>query len=496
MLQVLRRPVPPAVMPATGKAPWPGRPGAQPAGARARTGLHRFNGPPLDYDLFEHSAQVARRTAPALAAPAGTGLGSASTPVLVGGLGPGALRLAKDLLEPVGLHVLQAGGSGGRPGPDAPTRYVDGGTLAIELIRGDMSASGLGTVTHVVGDKVLAFGHPMLNGGIENLPASLGKVHWILATENRSFKIGEPTRPLGALVNDRQAAVVVDMSRQAPTFPIHLDIQGARGAPHPVWDFELAHDQFLAPNFTAVALGSAVETTTAERNDMTWRARSRVQLAGHGTVELRDFGAGHQRPVSPHDFARSRLVRGLGAMLNNPWQDARIVRIDSTIRVVHRLDILRLRGAQVLEPEIDVGQPVRIRLSLEPWRGPSQSRVIEVPIDPSLVGETVEIKLAPGHEVRRNLPAPESFAELLAVLPKEFHDDESVVASYNLPEGSAAFRGHVASRLPAGAVDTLRPTTQSVAPEVFAATQQTIVPLGSFLIGTDSVRVKVREVLR
>ena len=56
-------------------------------------------------------------------------------------------------MAPLGLEPLQAGG-GATAEASAPTRYVDGGAIGVELVRGDMSAMGLGTVTRV---EVLPF---------------------------------------------------------------------------------------------------------------------------------------------------------------------------------------------------------------------------------------------------------------------------------------------------------------------------------------------------
>jgi hypothetical protein len=45
-----------------------------------------------------------------------------STPLMIGGMTAGAVELAKELLSPLGLEPLQAGGSGDVE-KDAPTRY-------------------------------------------------------------------------------------------------------------------------------------------------------------------------------------------------------------------------------------------------------------------------------------------------------------------------------------------------------------------------------------
>ncbi len=514
MLDDLKRPVPAALAPPEGGSPLPSSlvPSGTGKGRETRAlGLHRFGGDALGYDLRAHAEQVAEHVAPKLAAPgpsqigrdvSGSALSPASTSVMAGGLSPRALALATELLEPAGLDVLQTGGGGGsqkRLAEGALDKYVDGGVINVELVRGDISLAGLGTVTHVVGDKLVAFGHPMIGGGIEALPTALGYVHWILSTQNRSFKIGEPYKPLGTLVNDRQASIVVDTARNAPMFPMALNIEGALVSPDTKtkWNMEVSTDPFFAPSFVAIGFGSALESVTGERNDMTWRAVSKVAVKGHGVLELEDFGAGDRVPIGPSDIARSRLVRAVGAVMNNPWEAGQIERIDMSVKVVHKREVLYLRGAQVLESEIDAGQPARVKLNLQQHLGDMTTRTIEIPIDPSLAGEEVRIRLQPGYQAARIVAAPENYAELVRILPTLNFPGETIVASYSLPnQAAAAFEGKVAENLPPGALDILQSTTTSVAPEFFSATKQHVIETSGYIIGQDTVRVKVREVLR
>ena len=502
MLDDLARPVPKELLPVAGRSPLPG---SEPARPKARTprGAHLYQpgGSALAYDLRRHAAQVAGVAGPKLAAPAGSGLRAATTELMVGGLSAGALELTKELLEPAGLTPMQVGGGGRKAAPpsDGPNKYVDGGVITVQLVRGDISLSGLGTVTHVVGDKLVAFGHPMIGGGIGALPTALGQVHWILATQNRSFKLGEPTQPLGTLVNDRQASIVVDTTFDAPMFPAVVEVAGALVSPNTKtkWQMEVSGDPFFAPSFVAIALGSALETTTAERGEMTWRATSQLKIKGYGTLEFEDFGAAGNQPIGPSDVSRTDLVRAVGALLNNPWKVGEIESVKMTVKVAHAREVMYMRGATVLEREIDAGEPARIRLTLQPHLGEQLTRIIEVPIDAQLAGNDVRIQLQPGYTVERIVPAPESFGDLLQVLPKMSYAPETLIASYDLPdEATAAFEGQVASRLPQGAADTLRPTSSSVAPALYGAQSQTVIPLQGVIVGQDTVTVHVREVVR
>jgi SpoIVB peptidase S55 len=494
MLEEMARPVPPGLVPRAGSPIAAATIGGSGAGKRS---ANSFGGAPEAYDLSVHAKQIAQRADPMLAAPDGTQLARASTPMMLGGMTNGAARIANELFAQMGLEPMQAGGAGGgQADPNAPTRFVDGGAIGVELVRGDVSAMGLGTVTRVAGDKLVAFGHPMLGGGIEALPTAIGKVHWILASMNRSFKIGEAARSMGALVNDRQSAIVVDSTARAPTYPMRIEILGAPGVPKPIWNVEVSGDQFMAPSFTAMAIGSAVEATTAERRDFTWRAESKLRIAKYGVVKFEDFATSSGNAVAPEDFVRSRVVRGLGALLNNPWEPVTIERVDTTVKVAFTQDVYRLRGAKVLEPEIDAGAPARIRIDLEPFQGKSETRVIEVKIPLELAGHDVEIELNPGYDVERPQPTPDSVAELVAVLPNLTYDPESIVASIRLRETGAAYHGKIASRLPPFASDQLRPTSDSDAPETFASLVHTAIPLKRFVVGHDAVRVTIRPVLR
>src|SRR5688572_2393490 len=204
-------------------------------------GAHRYAGERGHYDLTDHAQKLAKATAfdgPSAVRPV-------ATPLLVGGMTSGAIALTKELIAPLGLEPLQAGGGSTTPEPNAPTRYEDGGAIGVELIRGDMSATGIGTVTRVEGDRLVAFGHPMMESGVTALPAAISRVLWVLASEQRSFKIGMPVRSMGALVNDRVASIVVSHSAQAPVVPVKMAISGVPGLPLSSWNFEIAHERFL-----------------------------------------------------------------------------------------------------------------------------------------------------------------------------------------------------------------------------------------------------------
>jgi hypothetical protein len=480
---------------------WPLRLVPGPAGAAKKTGAvrsggKRFGGELGRYDVFSHAKELRLAHAASQSDRSMAAVTPVATPLLMGGMTPGAIKLVGDMLGTIGLEPLQAGGGGTAPDPSAPTRYEDGGAIGVQLIRGDMSAMGLGTVTRVEGDKLVAFGHPMMESGVTALPTAVGRVAWFLASEQRSFKLGMPVRPVGALVNDRIASIVCSHSASAPIVPVTVSIRGVPGVPLSTWNFEVAHEKFMTPTFLAVAIGSGVQTVASEHQDVTWTATSKLRIQGHGEIELRDYGVSIGGTPDPGEFARSNLVRAVGSILNNPWQPARIEHVTMAIELRYARDILRLRGAELLDAEVDAGEAARVRLTLVPFVGPEITKTLSVPLPSRLAGRTVTLEIGPGYQEERDKAAPNTLAELVKNFENPVYPPKSIVVSYAAGDATVTHRGRIAENLPLGAVDALRPTTSSIAPDAYSTNVRQVFPLDQYLLGRDKVSVVVRPVVR
>lgn len=495
MLAEMRRPIPKGFWPLEGQAPLPGARTAKVEEATEAQGPGKtaFSGTPGSYDLAAHRAEMV-----AHATPPGADAVPVATPIMIGGLGPRTSAFARTLLEPLGLDPLEAGGGGGGPVAEgAPTHFVDGGSLGVSFVRGDVSFFGLGTVTHVDGSRVVGFGHPMFEAGTSAMPADLARVLWIFASSNHSSKIGESIRPLGTLIQDRQSAVVVDEKIPAPMFPLTVVVNGAQGAPKNSWKMDVAEERFLGPGFLAAAIGGALEATIQERRDVTWRLASTIKVRGRAPIVLEDVGLASGGMPDTNDIGRAKVVRLVGDILNNPWENTHIESIATTMDVRYTRDALRLRGIDVLDPEPEPGARVRLRLHLIPQLGPETTKVIEVTLPAEFAGETVDLDVQPGWEVARDVAAPETLDQLLANAKNASFEPKGIVVSYRQPAAvGLAYRGHVATRLPSFAVEAMRSQRTDVAAETIPTVRRVPVPMDVYIEGRDRVRVKIRSVVR
>lgn len=504
MMKDLGRPIPPEILRPLAAPSGAGKAGAG-AGRRAEFGSEAFSGALASYDVRSHAKQLAAhgggagigaRGTGAMEPPMGTRLAPAFTPLMISGMGDRTAAALHEMLLPLGLDTQQGGGGGGKIDPSAPTRFVDGGAIGVQMVRGDISMMGLGTVTRVEGDRLVAFGHPMMQGGITLLPTAIGKIHWILASEQRSFKIGEPVRPVGALINDLQASIVVDHKAEAPTFPLTVEVEGAVGAPKTSWNMEVALDRFLTPSLLGSAMGSTVESTVSERRDAMWEAKTKIHIRGHGVLEMTDFGVSQGSSPDADTFFRSRAVLAAGMVLNNRWETAAIEKVEMKMKIAFKRDLLTIRGASVLDGEVEAGQKARIQVKFWQFDGAEQSKVIDLPMPAELAGRDVDVELVPSWSELPELPSPENLTALIANLASINDAPDTLVATYHAKDAGVMFQGHIAKQLPPSMLDTLRPTGDSASPEPIVTTVRTRFPIGRYIDGRDRVRVRVRESVR
>ena len=149
-----------------------------------------------------------------------------------------------------------------------------------------------------------------------------------------------------------------------------------------------------------------------------------------------------------------------------------------------------------MESEIDAGAPARIRLTLVPFSGPEVTKTVSVPLPSYLAGKTLTLEVSPGYREEKDKAVPDSLGELIKNLEDPSYPPKSIVVSYSAGDATVTHRGRVAQNLPLGAVDMMRPTASSIAPDAYQSTVRHVFPLSQFMVGDDKLSVTIRPVMR
>lgn len=430
--------------------------------------------------------------------PDGSRLVPASTPLLVGGMDPEVLGEWGRRLEPYGIDVLQAGGAGAPPtsATTAAARFVDGGALAVTLSRGDIASTVVGTVTHVEGNRLVAFGHPMVEGGEVGFPTAVARVLHVLASYQRSFKIAEAVAPLGTMTQDRQAAVVIDTTLQPAMIPVHLRVTGLPTEQRTEWNFEVASHRAITPMVLGGAIQSAVKAIAADNDYVMFEARSRVELEGLGApIELTDRGFAASGAGGASMLSAIRAFDAIEIAYANPFRDTRLRSIDVEVALRFAHDTAEIVDASVDATEVNPGEPVEVRVVLRRWSGDEEVRRLSVMVPESAAGQSIQILVQPGPDAEIERPEPRNLDDILEAVRNRYGATD-IVLSTRLPGRGVRTPGHVVRSVPPSVLDAMQSTTDSDRVRAFQTHLRRAFSTDLVLTGAARIELTVRRVSR
>lgn len=315
-------------------------------------------------------------------------------PLACGGLAPAALDAARQWLAPLGFTAVP-GGSTPDGGPEAVS-LEPGSAVAVDLMRGDLQISAIGTLTWRDGDRVLLFGHPFFQSGEVRLPLSTARITTVVASDYLSFKLGSRGREVGVVTQDRRPGVSGTIGPRVQLLPLAVHIEGARQTPQH-FRFELVEDRMLAPQMAGLAtLNSLLESGgTGPGQTLAWT----LTLHRHGVppLVLQDLGAGE----SPASEVAGAINGPIAFLFGNPFERLRLDSIEVGIRVSAGRRWSTLRSARLLDAAVRPGSHARIECRIERWRGTTETHVIEVPIAAELPDGRYSLWVGGGAEFSR-----------------------------------------------------------------------------------------------
>ncbi len=229
-----------------------------------------------------------------------------ATPVSFTGFTRATIEHFSPMLRELGLEPRQ-GIAGGKPTDVATSKtkpLEPGEMISVQLVSGDMSVGADGTLTHIDGKKIYAFGHRFMGLGEAEMPFARSEVITLLANLSTSFKISSAKQWIGSIMSDRNAAVSGEIGRKANLLPVTVNVKNLSrpGSAH-TYKMQLVRDRFLSPLLLQMAVFSAIEGTERTLGAATVRITGKIVMSSGDPILVEnqyaaDFGAPVQAAIA------------------------------------------------------------------------------------------------------------------------------------------------------------------------------------------------------
>ena len=382
-----------------------------------------------------------------------------ATPLLMAGFEPDIADVISGGFRDSGFSPVITGGSGaGGEAPTGPLR--EGDAIGVSLIGGDLEMGATGTVTHIDGDRVYAFGHPFYNLGPAQFPMTRAHVFTMLPSLMNSFKISSLGETIGTMQQDRATAIAGTLGKGPALVPMTITVNSTRdGDAQPVSrtvKLNLVNDQLFTPLLAYVSMFNTLGSFERQYGAATISVKSRARLKGHGDLTLEDVFA-TENPI----LGASAAVAGpLTLMLANNIAEVSVEGLDVTVNASETPRSVSIERVWLDDIRPRPGRTVPLKVLTRSYRGEEKISTlpIEIPANAPreltvLVTDGRQLNAMEQRELRGSLQ-PQTITQLMRVL-NEARRNNRIYVRLMTGRAGAVVNGEAMTALPPSVLSVL-----------------------------------------
>jgi hypothetical protein len=409
-----------------------------------------------------------------------------ATPLLMAGFEPDIADFVAGAFRESGFSPVISGSAsaGATPPPAGPLR--EGDAIGVALVSGDLEMGATGTVTHIDGTQVYAFGHPFYNLGPAEFPMTRAHVYTMLPSLMTSFKISSLGETIGTLQQDRATAIAGTLGKGPALVPMTVTLRSERGAGSaPITrtlDLQLVNDQLFTPLLAYVAMFNTLGAYERQYGAATMAVKSVTRLKGHSPLTLEDVYATDNSLLG----ASQAVAAPLTMMLGNNIEAVTIERLDVTVTATETPRTATIERVWLDDIRPRAGRTVQLKVLTRSYRG--EETISTLPLEiPASAPREVTILVSDGRQLNaieqrelRGALQPQTIAQLVKVL-NETRRNNRIYVRLLTGRAGAVVNGEAMTALPPSVLAVLEADRNGG-----SFTPIRSAPLGEWEIATDA----------
>ncbi|HEY3269456.1 MAG TPA: hypothetical protein VGM37_21290 [Armatimonadota bacterium] len=306
---------------------------------------------------------------------------ASSLPLFASGFGARGLSQLNTALAPMGLHAM-AGPAGGGKGVVPPyfpkgVKLEPGSAIAVSLMQGDVDLTAIGTVTYRKGDGILAFGHPFLQYGAAEYPASTAYIHDVFSSSVRSYKMGTLIETVGAITQDRPFSVGGFVHRMPHMTPMTVHVSDSTSGRRHDFHVRMVNHPMLLPTLIPMAAAELIDRVRPYPGDSMGTVKVTVESEGYAPITRtnRFFD-----PSYMSGSGLSDLLSTLSILSRNPFEPVRIKGVEMWVDINSGHSTASVERAWIEKDKVEPGDTITVQAVVKPYKQPAEVRALQVKV--------------------------------------------------------------------------------------------------------------------
>jgi hypothetical protein len=322
-----------------------------------------------------------------------------------------------------------------------------GDAIGVTFVNGDLELGATGTVTHIDGDRVYAFGHPMYNLGPTEFPMTRAYVYTVLPSLFSSAKLSATSEVIGTFTQDRATAIAGRLGPAPNLLPVTMTLESDRGGKR-TFKFNVVRDQLFTPLMTYTALVNTLGSYERQFGTASYAVSGKVRLKKYDEVSFDNLFAGDNSPSN----ASAYVVAPISALINNDYENVDIDNLELTVKSTEEPLTASVERVWLDDTRPRAGRTVPLKVLLRTYRGEDMLRTIPIAIPANASGTLVVMvsdgqRLSQTEQREARQPQPRSVSQLIRSLNKA-RQNSTLYVKLLASDAGAVVRGELLSSLP------------------------------------------------
>jgi len=310
------------------------------------------------------------------------------TPLVFSGFTPETLATYEPLLRQMGITPVQGGASAAtltaKPATGWEHALNPGEAVSGILVSGDMSTTGMGTVTYNDGKRILAFGHQFFDLGPIDMPIAKSEILTVLSSAYQPNKIGNATEVVGALRQDRYTGIMGELGAEAPVIPVHVKVRAHGENDAVVKEKDLSFNIFVHQKWTPFLMSATLSNSLQQMNlyadEMTYRITADMVMDGTQNIHVSTMLAPGEFPVPMPTVLAGWWGDKFNRLYLNSVAMPKLKSVNATVDLLPARRMATIESAWTPSTEVEAGEEIPVKVFLRPYRGERIEHTLTVKI--------------------------------------------------------------------------------------------------------------------
>lgn len=262
---------------------------------------------------------------------------------------------------------------------ERPSNKIEAGSaIGIQLTRGDVNITSIGTVTYREGDKVLALGHPFLKKGEVSFLLSEVYIYHSLPNMVMPFKLGAPLNLIGKIVQDREAGILAILNSYPRIIPLKIQVTNINTELSYQTGVQIINDydllEPLVSNITVQAIDNALDRIGAGTAQVEIEIKS--EREGQELFRKNMYCSSDDIAIQ----AITEIPEIIDLIVNNYFEMVNLTEINIDIKIDSKKKIGKIEEIVLENSSIKPGDYLEAKIKIRPFRGDLIEKTITIQI--------------------------------------------------------------------------------------------------------------------